>query len=66
MLLFLCRHVVHGSCVLGDQLPIQPDVDLIDVGVEASSGRSMSGKIALFVYLFAFVVSNPLIFYGGT
>jgi ribosomal protein S27E len=58
VLLFLCRHVVHASCVGGgDQLPIQPDVSLVSAGMSLSSSQSMNAKIALFVYPAAWVVN---------
>jgi len=45
VLLFLCRHVVHGGCVSGgDDLPSQPDPILVSVGM---GGQGLSGKIAL-------------------
>ncbi|KAK0499462.1 hypothetical protein EDD18DRAFT_1307946 [Armillaria luteobubalina] len=47
IMLFLCRHVVHASCVSGgDHLPPQPDPVLRGVGIAGPSGRGMSGKIA--------------------
>ena len=43
--LFLCRHVVHASCVSGgDDLPLPPDA--------SSAARGLSGSIALFVFFF--------------
>ncbi|KAJ8075963.1 Vacuolar protein sorting-associated protein 41 [Marasmius tenuissimus] len=45
VLLFLCRHTVHASCVTGgDSLPQQPDALLREAGL--SSGRGLSGRIA--------------------
>ena len=52
VLLFLCRHVVHASCVGGgDQLPAQPDPSFIGIGIGSTTGRGLSGKIALYISL---------------
>jgi len=48
ILLFLCRHVVHASCVSGgDQLPIRSD---FAIEVAAPSSQGMSERIAMFVF----------------
>ncbi|KDQ63963.1 hypothetical protein JAAARDRAFT_27634 [Jaapia argillacea MUCL 33604] len=45
-LLFLCRHVVHGTCVSGgDSLPHQPDSNLVGLGLGGGRG-GISGKLA--------------------
>lgn len=47
ILLFLCRHTVHASCVDGsDWVPPQPDPVLQGIG-RLDVGRAISGKIAL-------------------
>ncbi|KAL0950416.1 hypothetical protein HGRIS_010371 [Hohenbuehelia grisea] len=50
LLLYLCRHVVHASCVEGgDDLPSQPDRDLAMRGIGLGPGsaeRLISGRIA--------------------
>ncbi|KAF8237909.1 vacuolar assembling protein VPS41 [Tricholoma matsutake] len=46
ILLFLCRHTVHASCVDGsDWVPPQPDPVLQGIG-RLDVGRAISGKIA--------------------
>jgi vacuolar protein sorting-associated protein 41 len=45
--LFLCRHVVHASCVSGgDNLPLPPDPILRHL---EPATRGLSGSIALYV-----------------
>lgn len=54
--LFLCRHVVHASCVSGDDnLPLPPDSILRHLGSGSSAVRGLSGSIALYVFLFLFL-----------
>jgi vacuolar protein sorting-associated protein 41 len=48
--LFLCRHVVHASCVSGgDNLPLPPDPILRHLEPGNSAARGLSGSIALYV-----------------
>ena len=59
VLLFLCRHTVHASCVSGgDSLPQQPDAILRGAGL--SSGRGLSWRIALYVCSFLHVTSTDI------
>ena len=59
ILLFLCRHVVHASCVSGgDNLPLPPDPILRHLEPGGSAARGLSGSIALYV-------SSSPIFNGG-
>jgi hypothetical protein len=47
ILLFLCRHVVHASCVSGgDNLPLPPDPILRHLEPGSSAARGLSGTIA--------------------
>jgi len=52
LLLYLCRHVVHASCIPGgEDLPAQPDRDFVvrglgAVGVTGSASRMIGGRIA--------------------
>ncbi|KAJ7583660.1 vacuolar assembling protein VPS41 [Mycena floridula] len=47
ILLFLCRHVVHVSCVSGaDNLPPRLDPILRGIGIGDAAARGLSGKIA--------------------
>ncbi|KAF9458458.1 hypothetical protein BDZ94DRAFT_1270495 [Collybia nuda] len=47
VILFLCRHVVHASCVSGgDNLPVQPDPVLRGIGLGKAINVGISGKIA--------------------
>lgn len=46
IVLYLCRHVVHASCLNGsDQLPSPPDITSREVGL-LSAGREINGRIA--------------------
>lgn len=57
--LFLCRHVVHASCVSGgDSLPLPPDPILRHLGPENSAARGLSGSIALYVPFSPVLVSS--------
>jgi hypothetical protein len=52
VLLFLCRHVVHATCVAGgEDIPYQTDTLLagLDLG-EGSYTRALGAKIALWVF----------------
>lgn len=58
--LFLCRHVVHASCVSGgDNLPLPPDPILRHLEPESSATRGLSGSIALYVS------NSPILFLFG-
>ena len=54
--LFLCRHVVHASCV-SENLPLPPDPILRHLELGSSAARGISGSIALYVLLSLWVVS---------
>ena len=55
ILLFLCRHVVHASCVSGgDDLPLPPDPILRHLEPGSSAARGLSGSIALYVSVLLF------------
>ena len=48
--LFLCRHVVHASCVSGgDNLPLPPDSLLRHLEPGSFGTKGLSGTIALYV-----------------
>ena len=56
ILLFLCRHVVHASCVSGgDNLPLPPDPILRHLEPGSSAARGLSGSIALYVSVLLFL-----------
>ncbi|KIY68424.1 vacuolar assembling protein VPS41 [Cylindrobasidium torrendii FP15055 ss-10] len=46
-MMFLCRHVVHATCVAGgEDIPVQPDPVLRGVGIAGMAGAGLDGKIA--------------------
>lgn len=60
--LFLCRHVVHASCVSGgDNLPLPPDPILRHLEPGSSAAKGLSGSIALYVSVFFF---SPVCYIG--
>ena len=59
--LFLCRHVVHASCVSGgDNLPLPPDPILRHLEPESSATRGLSGSIVAL-----YVSNSPILFLFG-
>ena len=58
--LFLCRHVVHASCVSGgDNLPLPPDSLLRHLEPGSFGTKGLSGTIALYVS------GSPILFLFG-
>ena len=63
ILLFLCRHVVHASCVSGgDDLPPPPDPILRHLEPGSFATRGLSGSIALYVsFLSCFICRSDFL-----
>jgi hypothetical protein len=61
--LFLCRHVVHASCVSGgDNLPLPPDPILRHLEPGSSAAKGLSGSIALYVSVLLCYLADLIFF----